>query len=326
MQSEYMYKSNLGKYIKIFIDNKLYTGHPYSTSRRILQKFDNMIFHEFPNASGLTKDICDRWISHCKELHPNTLLRRITPIRQLGKYLSGIGVPSYIIPGNIPKKAVKYEAHIFTEQELTAFFKSVDACPKSPFSPARHYVIPVIFRLIFCCGMRQSEARKLLCEDVDLSQGQIKIRESKGWKARLVYVSDDMLKLLNDYDKCVSRLIPNRTVFFPNQNDVVYSPSTIDVWFHEFWDTLPEAKLCTGNRPRVHDFRHSYCVYRLNKWVREGANLNGLYPYMSEFLGHCKFADTDYYISLVPSFYSEIHRRMASVNDDILPEVINDDN
>lgn len=88
---------------------------------------------------------------------------------------------------------------------------------------------------------------------------------------------------------------------------------------------LPEAQSYAGNSPRVHDFRHSYCVYRLNRWVSEGADVNALYPYMSEFLGHSNFADTDYYLSLVPSFYPELKRRMTPVNDDILPEVIDDE-
>ena len=60
----------------------------------------------------------------------------------------------------------------------------------------------------------------------------------------------------------------------------------------------------------------------MNQWVREGKDINGLYPYLSEYLGHSNFADTDYYLSLVPSFYPEMQSRMASVNIDILPEVL----
>ena len=80
----------------------------------------------------------------------------------------------------------------------------------------------------------------------------------------------------------------------PNPFGDYYSKSTLDVWFHEFWDPLPEATITKGNPPRVHDFRHSYCVYRLNKWVTCG--LNALYPYLSGFMGHSNFADTDYYL------------------------------
>lgn len=208
------YSSGIGQHIEDFLQQKHAAGYPYDSSGRILARFDRMVCAEFPDTSKLTKEVCDAWIQHNKSLSPNTLLRRVTPVRQLGKYMNGIGVESYVIPGHVPNKQIRYEAHIFTERELKSFFSSVDGCFASPFSPVRHLVIPVIFRLIFSCGMRSSEARKLLCEDVDLSDGCITIRESKAWKARLIYVSDDMLSLLRTYDEEVRRVMPDRSVFF----------------------------------------------------------------------------------------------------------------
>ena len=254
-------------------------------------------------------------------LHQNTLLRRVTPVRQFAKYLVGTGKSAYIIPGGIPRKQIRYDAHIFTEAELKSFFASIDSCKKSPFSPLRCYVIPVIFRLIYTCGLRASEARLLRTDDIDLSTGKIFIRESKGWEARIVFVSEDMLDLLCRYDRIIRDTYTDRTAFFPNQSGDHYSKSTLDVWFHEFWDPLPEAAMTKGNPPRVHDFRHSYCVYRLNKWVSEHVDLNALYPYLSEFMGHSNFADTDYYLTLAEPFYPEFESRMRPVNASILPEV-----
>lgn len=37
-------------------------------------------------------------------------MRRITPVRQLGKYLKGLGYDVYVIPGHIPDKQIKYVA------------------------------------------------------------------------------------------------------------------------------------------------------------------------------------------------------------------------
>ena len=79
--------------------------------------------------------------------------------------------------------------------------------------------------------------------------------------------------------------------------------------------------MVTGNSPRVHDLRHTYAVHRLNSWVRENENVTGLYPYLSEYMGHSHFTETDYYLTLVESFYPEIEERLSSINDDIIPEV-----
>ena len=189
----------------------------------------------------------------------------------------------------------------------------------------RCYVIPVIFRLLYTCGLRSSEARLLHVDDIDLSTGKIYIRKSKGWEARVIYVSDDMLDLLRRYDRIIRDRYPDREAFFPNQSGDYYSKSTLGVWFHEFWDPLPEAAVTKGNTPRVHDLRHSFCVYRLNRWVSEHADLNALYPYLSEFMGHSNFADTDYYLTLTETFYPEFESRMRTVNTAILPEVPHED-
>ena len=113
-----------------------------------------------------------------------------------------------------------------------------------------------------------------------------------------------MLDLLCRYDRIIRDTYTDRAAFFPNQSGDHYSKSTLDVWFHEFWDPLPEAAMTKGNPPRVHDFRHSYCVYRLNKWVSEHVDL-----------------DTDYYLTLAEPFYPEFESRMRPVNASILPEV-----
>lgn len=320
-----VFHSKLRAELEAFIIQKRAAGYPYITSAKVLGYFDAMIAEAFSGSDVLSKEICDAWIEECSKLHQNTLLRRVTPVRQFGKYLVGTGKPAYIIPGGIPHKQIHYDAHIFTETELKAFFASIDQCERSPFAPYRCYVIPVIFRLLFTCGLRSSEARLLSVRDVDLTTGKILIRRSKGWEARIIYVSTDMQDLLCRYDRIINQYLPKREAFFPNQNGDFYHKSILDIWFHEFWDKLPEASAVKGNKPRVHDLRHSYCVYRLNQWVSEEADLNALYPYLSEFVGHSNFADTDYYLSFAEPFYPEFEARMRSVNTTILPEVPHED-
>ena len=319
------FRSKLGADIETFIAQKRAAGYPYLTSARVLGYFDAMVTEAFPESGILSKEICDAWIEKCSKLHQNTLLRRVTPVRQFGNYLAGTGKPAYIIPGGVPHKQIHYDAHIFTETELKAFFASIDQCVKSPYAPYRCYVIPVIFRLIYTCGLRSSEARLLSVYDIDLTNGKILIRKTKGWEARIIYVSEDMLDLLRRYDRIINKYLPNREAFFPNQEGDYYHKSTLDVWFHEFWDRLPESSVAKGNKPRVHDLRHSYCVYRLNQWVRDNEDLNALYPYLSEFVGHSNFADTDYYLTLAEPFYPEFETRMRELNTVILPEVPHED-
>jgi len=321
----YKFISRLSSFINDFIRQKQASGYPYLSSARILFQFDMLAAEKFPGELIVTKEMCSAWFQFKPGEHPNGLQRRITPIRQLGKYLRGLGYDAYIIPNHISGKQIKYEAHIYTTVELKAFFNAIDNCPPSPFSPTRKYIMPVIFRLLYCCGLRSSEARLLLKEDVDLITGKIIIRESKGWKARIIYMGDDLRELCEEYDSIIESIQPQRSVFFPNKDGGCFNRGMLGYWFHEFWDKLPVSKAVVGNPARIHDFRHSYAVHRLNQWVRDGQDINALYPYLSEYMGHSNYADTDYYLSLVEEFYPEMEKRLSSLNDDILPEALHEE-
>jgi integrase/recombinase XerD len=67
--------------------------------------------------------------------------------------------------------------------------------------------------------------------------------------------------------------------------------------------------------------RHSFCVKRMNLWVKENRDLNALLPYLSMYMGHSSFAKTDYYLHLVPDFHPELIEKSAKVTDSVLPEV-----
>ena len=317
----YSYYGNFRMYIEGLIEQKQLLGYPYHSSARILQQFNSYCSKRFPDELTITRDIGLGWATLKENEHQNGLLRRITPIRQLAKYMNSIGVAAYIIPPKIPKKQIRYVPHIYTTPELTAFFRSIDNCQPSSFSQTRYLVIPVFFRLLYCCGLRSSEARLLHVSDFDLSAGTIFIRESKGHKDRVVYLSDDLIQLCQTYDKKMRNSLPEREAFFPNSQGLFYHDSIVDCWFHEFWDNLDTAKQCSGNSPRVHDFRHTFAVNRLNQWIVEGKDINAYLPYLSIYLGHVHQADTDYYLHLVPEFFPVFREKAGRISEDLLPEV-----
>jgi len=243
--------SSFGSCISSFIDQKHALGFPYKSSEQILRYLDAFAAKNFPSESTITKGLCDAWLKSKPGGHPNGLQHWATVIRQLAKYMNGLGHAAYVIPGNVLGKRAKYEAHIYTLAELKAFFNAVDRCPPSSWSPTRAYVMPVIFRLLYCCGMRSSEARMLKRDDVDLKTGKVVIRESKCWKARVVYMSGDLLGVCKEYDSIISNMFPGRGAFFPNRYGGFFSSGILDFWFHKIWDDLPEARAVVGNTCRL---------------------------------------------------------------------------
>ncbi|MHB8280249.1 MAG: tyrosine-type recombinase/integrase [Candidatus Humimicrobiaceae bacterium] len=314
------YFSNLKLYIEELIEQKRATGYSYETSAWMLKYFDCFCRKYYPDETMLTNEIAMHWAQRRNDEHINSIHRRLTPVRQLAKYMNSIGIEAYVIPQGIPGKMTRYTPHIFTGKELSAFFSQIDKCKYCPQSPAMHLVIPTLFRVIYCCGLRSSEARLLKVDEVDLETGALTIRNYKGAKDRTVMLSEDVLKLCRLYHKKVDEIFPDRKWFFPNHRGDHYGDNSFMRIFHIFWEKTQITNI-SGNMPRVHDFRHAFALNRLNLWVREGKDLNAYLPYLSMYLGHADLSATDYYLHLIPDFFPVITERTEERFADLIPEV-----
>jgi integrase/recombinase XerD len=61
------------------------------------------------------------------------------------------------------------------------------------------YILPVIFRLIYGCGLRVSEAENLKNDDVNFDEGFIIIRETKNGSDRLLTLSNSLINVSTQY-------------------------------------------------------------------------------------------------------------------------------
>lgn len=315
----HVFHSNFKSYIEGVIEQKHAVGYSYGTQAYILRCFDRFCTEHYPQETELTKEIALHWAERRDDERTISLEGRISPVRQLAKYMNSIGIEAYVIPQKIPGKCPRYVPHIFTDSELQAFFAEADKCKYDKRSPARHLVFPVVFRMIYCCGLRSSEARLLKVEDVDLESGALRIWNSKG-KNRTVMMSDDVLQLCRSYHEKVDKIFPGRIWFFPNHRGIHYGDDAFIYMFHRFWDRTGITNIC-GNPPRVHDLRHSFSVKRLNLWVAEGKDLNAFLPYLSMYLGHATLSETDYYLHLVHDFFPVITERTSGRFAHLIPEV-----
>lgn len=314
------FASNFRCQLEQFIQQKHDLGFPYDHSRAILARFDTFCYDRYPNKFFLTREIAMCWAEKRPDEHVNTLIRRVTPIRQFAKYLMTVGVDAYVIPASVPGRAIRYVPHIYTKAELSAFFAALDRCTYNKYSPARYLVVPIIFRVLYCCGLRSSEVTGLLVNNVDLTKGTLTIVQSKANKDRVVVLAEDVLELCRTYHRRVSDTWPERSYFFPNHRGEYYSKSSLDTIFHEFWSKANIAEV-SGNRPRVHDFRHTFAVNRLNQWVVDKRDINALLPYLSIYLGHAHLSETDYYLHLVPEFFPVLSAAVQERFAHLIPEV-----
>ena len=67
-----------------------------------------------------------------------------------------------------------------------------------------------------------------------------------------------------------------------------------------------------GKGPRIHDFRHSYAVHCLKKWVEQEKDLTAYLPVLKTYLGHDSFAETAYYLRLTADVFPDITLKLET--------------
>lgn len=321
--SKYVFSSHFAKHIEGMIQQKKALGFPYHTSIRYLCEFDDMCKNEFPNETSLTKEIGQKWGTIREtEIKRVSFQNRLAPIRELARYMIRMGVPAYIIePLAIPESVKRPIPHIFTEQELTTFFAAADNIEYNRKGRFRHIIIPVIFRLMYCCGLRPKEARLIKKSDVDFSAKTVHIPESKGHKDRMIVMSDDVCALVEKYMSVIPHRFSENEYLFPNWKGKDYlSSNWLVKMFRLCWETSG-IKDFSGERPRPYDFRHTFATKRLYSWMKEGKDLDAYLPYLSTYMGHAHFEHTAYYIHLVPEFFPQMSQMDLTRFEGLLPEV-----
>jgi len=219
---KYEFKSAFADRIEGFIRQKNAVGYPYEESARFLMHFDRMCVVAFPEITELTQEIFQAWAVRRSSEGSNAFRNRLAPVRQFSEYLLRIGDKAYVPPFDFIKVTPHQIPYIYTEEEIRSIWELADDFMPTCRFNTRHLVFPSILRLIYCCGLRPCEARKLCMRDVDLTNGKLRILESKGHKDRIVMLSESMLQYCRDYDKKMSLILPQRTFFFPAANDQLY--------------------------------------------------------------------------------------------------------
>lgn len=298
-----MYKSRFGQTIDEMLIVKHNSGLQLEYINPLLNDFDAFCACRYPSEEILTRVVAEEWIHASNSPSRCHMARRVTTMKHLGEYQRSLGLDAYI-PDYRIKIPKAEEPHLFTDEQLTAFFEATDTLLKpTNNSPYRDILFPVLFRLVYCCGLRGCEARNLRVADVDLLKGTLCIYQSKGRKDRELPMSDDIRNLCSRFDRYYQKVIPGRTYFFqpaPDRErlnsyearkvfDVVLKKSRLD--------KVP------GKKFTLHGLRHLFAVQNIRKCAEKGEDFYNWVQYLSRYMGHTQIRYTLYYLHVTSQLF-----------------------
>lgn len=307
-----IFNSKLAPYMAGLVEQKRALGYKYEAQVKQLQEFDALCLKQFPNENTVTKEMLDIWGAMKPYEQPGTFRNRVTVISHLAAYIVSLGQDAFIFPTNECPKEPKYIPHIYSEDELRRLFRQIDCCHYSPKVPNRHLIMPVLFRILYCCGLRLGEVLRLEVSDVDLVSGVLLIRESKNGNDRYVPMSKQLTERCRNYAEQVHGANSAHKYFFPAPDGGMIPGINIYTNFRKF---LHKAGISHGGRgkgPRIYDFRHTFAVHSLKRIVLSGKNLAVYHQVLKTYMGHSFFKYTAYYLQLTKDMFPDIRMKVEA--------------
>lgn len=303
-----------------FIELKRHLGHRYHRDGGYVRDF--LRFQRsrgVSRVSQLSIDAVLAWAATRAHVQPLTWAREVGALSVFMDHLKSIGkVTNNLCLFLRRRTRPNYRPYIFTVEELGRIF----ALEKAP-GPVRDRAL--IYRLMYACGLRVSEATHLKLRDFDPGQGTIFIEKTKFNKDRLLPLHVGIVERLRRYRDERRSKESSGSVFFVNAAGGPYRRNHLS---HAFQQDLSRLDLYRPTRdadgvrlgsPRLHGLRHCFAIYRLLKWYREGADVQAKLPLLSTYLGHSAVEYTQVYLKATGLLLREAHRRFASRWEKELP-------
>jgi len=291
--------SGLAPAINAMLDYREALGFSKETYMSNLMNFDYYCAERYPIEAVISKEMTLGWLHRELDKPRPNINAKATTVRLLGKYLAAIGKEAYVLPDNFVSRKMQSTPYIFTDAELSSLFDASDKLLENGDNDA--LVAPVLFRLIYTCGLRPNEGRELEYTNVNLDTGEILVTKTKRKKERLVVMSNDMVALCRKYDARRKIFGGGSTFFFPSQDGNAYEERRVDRLFKRCW-AIANSSISPGELPivRVYDLRHRFASAVLNRWLDEKRDLYTMLPYLRAYMGHMHMSETAYYIHILP--------------------------
>ncbi|MCK5676823.1 MAG: tyrosine-type recombinase/integrase [Verrucomicrobia bacterium] len=296
MSKQASFKSPLSDMMERFVVHKRMQGYDYTMSANTLKFFDRFLCGIDCSDGLLCSECFSCYLKTLSHLSLKTRECRLGVVHQFSLYLKAFRPESRVMPSRLlPAFARNIRFCRITSAEV---FKLMCAAERlSPKGGIRSGCIRFLIGLLYTTGLRISEATNLNLGDVDLERNTLFIRRGKFGKDRLIALSPSTRNALDEW-------LHLRSFHAGNGNSaplLVGAPGKRLVRCladRAFRRLCEQCGLQGDPRPRLHDLRHNFACECMDRWRREGKDINTLLPVLSTAMGHVNPRATQRYIHI----------------------------
>ena len=238
-----------------FIQYKRSAGFKYADEPKCLSRFCRFSEELGITEIEISRSLAEKWIAPRESESEKSRSHRITCIRQFAIYLNNLGYDAYIVPEVKGLNHNSFVPYIFTHEQIVSVIKAADETEPREVARNMHLALPVIFRILYGCGLRVSEVVGLRYKDVNLEDGILTIREAKTDRDRYIPLSDSVKEACISYaDKTWWE--KDSDFFFPATDKTMISPMTVYQRYRRYLEVAGISHGGKGQGPRLHDIRY----------------------------------------------------------------------
>ena len=140
-----------------FILYKRSLGFKYADEPKCLSRFCRFSVEQDISEVEISRVLAEKWIAPREGESEKSRSHRITCVRQFAIYLNNLGYDAYIVPEVKGLNHNSFVPYIFTHDQIEAVIKAADETEPREVARNMHLALPVIFRILYGCGLRVSE-------------------------------------------------------------------------------------------------------------------------------------------------------------------------
>lgn len=305
--------SDLGPIIARYISLKQALGRHYAIERGVLAHLDRFLAGQGPGVD-LTAETFVLWCASIDHLTPGVRRNWMRIARNLCLYRQR-GEPTCFVPDSagFPMPHQPRRPHLFTEEEIVRLLRATSDLRPHSNSPLRREVFRLGIVLLYTAGLRRGELVRLTLSDYDSAERTLHIRATKFHKSRIVPLSTDGGREMEDYLRA-RRTLPH-TADAPllcNRSRGLrpYTGPGLAQGLRQLFQRAG-VRTASGGLPRVHDLRHGFAHQALLRWYREGVDVQSKLPALATYMGHVSIVSTQHYLAFLEPFAQEASARFA---------------
>ena len=288
-------------------------GRQYAVERKVLQRLDAFLLP----LGDLDPATFARWCHGQGHLRSGVRRKRMRIVRNLCLYRRRHEPACFVPdPSQFPPPHQPISPYIFAEAEIAKLVHAAGSLVPAPAAPLRPQVLRLAIVLLYTTGMRRGEMARLRVGDYDPVERTLLVRESKFHKSRLLPLSQDGVREINDYFEARRAhgrsLAVGEPLLLSNRrkSGSGYTGGGLAQGIRALLWAV-EIKTPAGALPRVHDFRHTFAVHALLRWYRSGVDVRAKLAFLATYMGHVSIASTEYYLHFVDELAAAASERFV---------------